>query len=63
MGKKGVKMYYLHGKYKERSQEVIDEATTRKEILYLFGEYQLAFGPEWDLWITKGKRGKRLEIM
>lgn len=53
-------MYYVHGKYCGES-EIVDEANTKKELLFLLSEYRMAFGPEWEIWGTKGKRGKRLE--
>jgi hypothetical protein len=40
--------YIIMGTYHGNTEEV-DEAETRKEALYLLGEYRLGFGPEWSL--------------
>jgi hypothetical protein len=45
-------MYKIMGTYQGNTEE-IDEADTRKEALYLLGEYRLAFGSEWVLRIKK----------
>jgi len=37
---------------RERSEE-IDTTETREGADYLLGEYQLAFGPEWNIWIEE----------
>ena len=43
-------MYKIMGRY-EGSTEEIDTAATKHEAEYLLGEYALAFGPAWALWI------------
>lgn len=43
-------MYRIMGKYKGQTEE-IDTAETEKEAQYLQGEYQLAYGAQWQVWI------------
>lgn len=42
-------MYEIIGIYKGQS-EVIDEAETLKDAIYLVNEYKLAFGPDWRIY-------------
>jgi|WetSurSiteA1Bulk_404760.scaffolds.fasta_scaffold140505_2 hypothetical protein len=41
-------MYLIVGKYQD-SSEVIDRASTLKEAYYLKGEYEIAYGNDWDI--------------
>lgn len=43
-------MYIIMGTYRGRTEK-IDQFCTRREAEYCLGEYRLAFGPEWKLWI------------
>ncbi|MHC4229457.1 MAG: hypothetical protein ACYSW0_18660 [Planctomycetota bacterium] len=43
-------MFLIKGSYNGQT-ETIDEADTREDALYLLGEYRLAFGQGWRLWI------------
>lgn len=45
-------MYLIVGKYQD-SSEVIDRAYTAKEASYLKGEYEMAFGNDWDIDIVE----------
>ena len=45
-------MYVIMGKYRGNAGE-IDQFETRKEAMRMFGEYRMAFGSEWVLWIRK----------
>lgn len=45
--------YYIYGKYQNLPKEIIDEAETEEEANYLLGEYRLAFGSNFLLWIVK----------
>lgn len=42
----------IKGKYRGRT-ELIDSSETYNEALALVGEYQLAFGPEWSIWVER----------
>jgi len=48
-------MFKIIGKYKNNKPEEIDEAETLKEANYLVGEYRLAFGFEWSIWVAEFK--------
>lgn len=43
-------MFIIKGKYNGRTEE-IDSTTTESEAETLLGEYRLAYGPVWTLWI------------
>lgn len=45
-------MYKIMGKYKGRIEE-IDTADDHKEAEFLLGEYRMAFGPDWTLWVQE----------
>lgn len=45
-------MYKIMGQYRG-STEVLDTAETLHNAEYLRGEYQLAFGHNWSIFITK----------
>jgi len=47
-------MFQIIGYY-QGGNEVIDEAETMTEAIYLQGEYQLAYGNAWTLVIRKDK--------
>jgi hypothetical protein len=45
-------MYEIVGRYGASPvSEVVDEAPTKDEALYLLGEYGLAFGSPWSFWL------------
>jgi len=48
-------MFKIIGKYKNNKPEEIDEAETSQEANYLVGEYRLAFGFEWSIWVVEFK--------
>ena len=56
---KGV--YIIRGKYLGMPEEDIDTADTFKEARYLKGEYELAFGTDWNLYIEK--RREKIECV
>ncbi len=44
----------IYGAYEHKpSVEVIDHADDEDTARYLVGEYQLAFGSDWDVWCTE----------
>lgn len=43
-------MFRIMGKYKGRTEE-IDTADDPKTAEYLRGEYQMAYGPQWTVWV------------
>jgi len=45
-------VFQILGRYNNQTEE-IDTADTKQEAEYLLGEYQLAFGAGWRLWIKK----------
>ena len=45
-------MFKIMGTYRGNT-ELVDEFETRKEAEICLGEYRLAFGLGWSLWITK----------
>jgi hypothetical protein len=45
-------MYKIYGTYKG-NRELIDETDDLNNALYLKGEYQMAYGPEWTITIKK----------
>ena len=45
-------MYKIMGKSKQGKEE-LDTAETRKEAQRLVGEYIMAFGPGWTVWLEK----------
>jgi hypothetical protein len=45
-------MFKIMGKYQGKTEE-IDSAETRSEADYLLGEYRLAYGAGWKLWVKK----------
>ena len=47
-------MFVIMGKLKGSEAEELDTADTKKEALYLQGEYIMAFGSGWRIWIKKG---------
>lgn len=46
-----MKVYYIMGKYKDRTPEEIDMGTSKKVLESLLRDYQSAYGPTWSLWI------------
>lgn len=40
---------YINGQYNNGQN---DEATTRKDAKYLLGEYSLAYGSGWNIWMS-----------
>ena len=44
--------YEIRGRTNRTPLEVIDSADTMHEAQYLLGEYRLAFGALWDMWIV-----------
>lgn len=55
-------MIRIRGQYKDKQPETVDTATSEQDAQYLLGEYRLAFGRDWKLWITglPRKRERRL---
>jgi len=49
-------MYLIIGKYMGNA-EVIDRADDVKEAEYLEGEYNVAFGRDWDISIVSNEEG------
>ena len=49
----GETKYLVMGRYKGCEAEEVDEADTRSEAEWLAGEYKIAFGRGWDLWVEK----------
>ena len=47
-------VFYIRGTY-QGSTETIDEIEGRKEANRVLGEYRLAYGPDWRLWIVSRK--------
>lgn len=43
----------IWGRYKDRKPEVIDRATNKRDAAYLAGEYRLAFGKDWKVWLGR----------
>lgn len=43
-------MYVIWGRYGAQ-EEQIDETSSREEAETLLGEYRMAFGDNWELWI------------
>jgi hypothetical protein len=48
------KTYYIMGKYRGQTEKV-DTAHSEKSANYLLGEYRLAFGRDWELWIQPAR--------
>jgi hypothetical protein len=46
-------MYKIMGKYDNHDVEELDSADTKQEAEYLVGEYRLAFGTGWEIWIVR----------
>jgi hypothetical protein len=44
--------YLIMGKYKGRTEE-IDSCEDKQEAERLVGEYQLAFGSDWHIWVKE----------
>jgi hypothetical protein len=42
-------MYKIIGEYKDNEPEELDTADDYRDALYLKGEYQMSFGPEWEI--------------
>ena len=51
--------YKIMGKSRYGTEE-LDEAKTEKEANYLLGEYALAYGPGWEIWIEEPETYTRL---
>jgi len=49
----GIKMYKIIGIY-QKNGEVLDTAETLKEAQYMFNEYRIALGKDWDLTLLDG---------
>ena len=43
----------IWGRYNNGKKEKIDTTSTKREANYLVGEYQLAFGKGWKIWVGK----------
>ena len=54
-------VYIIRGKYLGMPEEDIDTADTLTEARYLKGEYQLAFGTDWYIYIEK--RREKIECV
>ncbi len=50
-------MFAIWGQYQGGEAEEIDTAADRKEARYLIGEYRLAFGAGWVLWMQREREG------
>lgn len=44
-------MYSIVGQHQGKTPEEIDSAMSESEALHLISEYQLAFGPDWKIWM------------
>lgn len=53
-------MFKIMGRYQGR-KETIDTFTSRKEAIRCLGEYRLAFGAGWVLWLVDTKTGDTIE--
>jgi len=42
----------IWGKYQGKA-EVIDRASSKREASYLAGEYRMAFGRDWTIWVGR----------
>jgi hypothetical protein len=51
-------MITIWGSYKGGEAERIDSATTPKEAEYLLGEYRLAYGKDYYLWIGRKREAR-----
>lgn len=48
------KVINIWGRLKgQRNPEIIDRAVSVRDASYLLGEYQLAFGKSWKIWIGR----------
>lgn len=56
-------MYKIKGQLGKRQPETIDRATTAESAEYLRGEYRLAFGPKWKIWVMESKEQKNLDVI
>lgn len=54
-------VYIIRGSYLGMPKEDIDTADTLTEARYLKGEYKLAFGTDWNLYIEK--RREKIECV
>ncbi len=46
-------MWKIKGRYGDTGDtEVIDEFDTEKEAIAMLGEYRLAYGSSWTLWVA-----------
>lgn len=45
--------FRIMGQYNSRPQEELDTAETESGAKYLMGEYRLAFGAGWRIWIEE----------
>jgi hypothetical protein len=46
--------YKVMGKYRGKTEE-LDSTTSAKNAHYLEGEYRLAFGRDWTIWVEAHK--------
>ena len=53
-------MYYIVAKYRDKT-ETVDETESSWDAFYLRGEYQLAYGQEWEIWISLTEDGPPME--
>jgi len=53
-------MYYIVAKYQEET-ETVDECEDLDDAEQLQYEYQLAYGQEWMVWISKTEDGPPME--
>ena len=45
--------YVIMGRYKDNNESEQLDLCNEDEIDYLVGEYQMAFGNDWDVWSEK----------
>jgi hypothetical protein len=48
------KMFLIMGRYHGKTEE-LDRSETLEDARYLKQEYQIAFGPEWDIQVKEQK--------
>ena len=48
-------MYVIMAKYKDCEAEEVDSTDDKKESYFLRNEYQMAYGPDFKVWIEKKK--------
>ena len=53
---------HIYGSYNGHRAEEIDEASTPREAEYLLGEYRMAFGSGWDIYVKEWKHNPRDKV-